>query len=114
MLFLNGVPVANVELKTDFTQSLGDAIDQYRCDREPRPKGQAPEPLLTFPSGALVHFAVSNSEVAMVTKLDGQTTVFQPFNQGDNGGKGNPHPKPRRPRITRMARMRQILIRVHP
>jgi type I restriction enzyme R subunit len=90
VLFLNGVPVATVELKTDFTQCIGDAIDQYRFDRDPRPKGQAPEPLLAFPSGALVHFAVSNSEVAMVTKLDGKATVFLPFNQGDHGAKGNP------------------------
>jgi len=32
-LFLNGLPVATAELKTDFTQSVGDAIDQYRFDR---------------------------------------------------------------------------------
>ncbi len=90
VLFLNGVPVATAELKTDFTQSIGDAIDQYRFDRLPRPKGQAPEPLLSFPNGALVHFAVSNSEVHMVTKLDGPGTAFLPFNRGDRGGKGNP------------------------
>src|SRR4029077_6198748 len=69
VLFLNGLPVATVELKTDFTQSIDDAIDQYRFDRNPRPKGQSVEPLLTFPSGALVHFAVSNSEVHMTTRL---------------------------------------------
>src|SRR5262249_45761519 len=62
-LFLNGVPVATAELKTDFTQAITDAIDQYRFDRLPHPKGQAAEPLLSFPNGALVHFAVSNSEV---------------------------------------------------
>jgi len=90
VLFLNGIPVATVELKTDFTQSITDAIDQYRFDRLPRPKGQAPEPLLSFPNGALVHFAVSNSEVHMVTKLDGPATEFLPFNQGDNGAAGNP------------------------
>lgn len=90
VLFLNGLPVATVELKTDFTQSIGDAIDQYRFDRNPKPKGQAVEPLLSFPSGALIHFAVSNQEVAMVTKLVGQPTVFLPFNLGDNGAAGNP------------------------
>ena len=90
VLFLNGLPVATAELKTDFTQSLGDAIDQYRFDRLPRPKGLPAEPLLCFPSGALVHFAVSNSEVAMVTKLDGPPTCFLPFNQGNDGGAGNP------------------------
>jgi type I restriction enzyme, R subunit len=89
-LFLNGVPVATAELKTDFTQSITDAIDQYRFDRLPRPKGQNPEPLLTFPSGALVHFAVSNSVVHMTTKLAGSATRFLPFNKGDAGGAGNP------------------------
>lgn len=85
VLFLNGIPVATVELKTDFTQSIGDAVDQYRFDRIPNPKGQPAEPLLTFPSGALVHFAVSSSEVQMTTRLAGPKTVFLPFNQGSNG-----------------------------
>ena len=90
VLYLNGIPVATVELKSDFTQSVGDAIDQYRFDRLPRPKGGREEPLLAFPGGALVHFAVSNSEVAMTTKLEGPATTFLPFNKGDHGAKGNP------------------------
>jgi len=84
-LFLNGIPVATVELKTDFTQSIGDAIDQYKFSREPKN-----EPLLTFARGALVHFAVSNREVMMTTKLEGGKTRFLPFNQGNDGGAGNP------------------------
>lgn len=90
VLLLNGIPVATVELKTDFTQSVNDAIDQYRYDRDPSPKGQSPEPLLSFPGGALVHFAVSNSEVQMTTRLQGTQTTFLPFNLGCDGGKGNP------------------------
>lgn len=91
VLFLNGIPVATCELKSDFTQSVEDAVDQYRFDRNPRPKGQtAAEPLLSFPRGALVHFAVSNMEVHMTTRLDGVKTVFLPFNRGDNGAAGNP------------------------
>lgn len=90
VLYLNGIPVATAELKSDFTQSVEDAINQYRFDREPRPKGGREEPLLAFPGGALVHFAVSNSEVAMTTQLQGRDTTFLPFNKGDNGGKGNP------------------------
>jgi type I restriction enzyme R subunit len=90
VLFLNGLPVATVELKTDFTQSVEDAVAQYRFDRNPSPKGGKAEPLLTFPSGALVHFAVSNTEVMMTTRLAGPATRFLPFNQGDKGGKGNP------------------------
>jgi type I restriction enzyme, R subunit len=90
VLFLNGLPVATAELKTDFTQSIDDAVGQYRFDRDPRPKGQSVEPLLNFPSGALVHFAVSNSEVRMTTQLAGPATTFLPFNKGDHGAKGNP------------------------
>ncbi len=89
-LFLNGIPVATVELKTDFTQSIDDAVAQYKFDRHPKPKGQPAEPLLSFPNGALVHFAVSNSEVAMTTHLQGPATRFLPFNQGDHGAAGNP------------------------
>jgi type I restriction enzyme R subunit len=91
VLFLNGLPVATVELKTDFTQGIGDAVDQYRFDRQPRPKGQgAVEPLLDFPRGALVHFAVSNSEVRMCTRLARASSHFLPFNLGDHGAAGNP------------------------
>ena len=94
VLFLNGVPVATAELKSDFTQAVEDAVKQYQWDRNPRAKGQATEPLLLFPSGALVHFAVSNTEVQMSTRLEGPATVFLPFNKGRNGGKGNPDNHP--------------------
>ena len=90
-LFLNGLPVGTGELKTDFTQCLADAVDQYRFDRDPKPKGQGqPEPLLSFPGGALIHFAISNSRVAMTTRLQGAETRFLPFDRGDAGGAGNP------------------------
>ncbi|SIP87726.1 type I restriction enzyme, R subunit [Aromatoleum tolulyticum] len=90
VLFVNGIPVATAELKSDFTQSVGDAVDQYRFDRNPAPKGGLAEPLLSFPGGALVHFAVSQSEVMMTTRLAGTATRFLPFNQGNAGGAGNP------------------------
>lgn len=85
VLFVNGLPVATIELKTDFTQSVHDAMRQYREDRHP--KG---EPLLSFGRRALVHFAVSNRVVQMTTKLEGAATRFLPFNQGDDGRAGNP------------------------
>lgn len=95
VLFLNGIPVATVELKSDFTQCVDDAVDQYRFDRNPHPKGQgASEPLLGFPRGALVHFAVSNSLVRMTTKLQGAATRFLPFDRGNCGAAGNaPNPE---------------------
>ncbi len=90
VLFLNGIPVATIEIKSDNTQSIDDAVYQYKKDRDPQPKGQAPEPLLKFPSGALVHFAVSSSRVKMTTKLAGLATDFLPFDMGDHGAAGNP------------------------
>lgn len=93
VLFANGIPVATVELKSDFTQSVQDAVDQFRFDRNPHPKGGLAEPLLGFPGGALVHFAVSQSEVQMTTRLNGTSTYFLPFNRGNQGAAGNePNP----------------------
>ena len=94
VLFLNGIAVATAELKSNFTQSVQDAVDQYRYDRHPQPKGGVLEPLLSFPGGALVHFAVSQSEVMMTTRLAGKDTFFLPFNRGNAGGAGNvPNPE---------------------
>lgn len=91
VFFVNGLPVATMEVKTDFTQSVEDAKIQYQKDRTPRDLvTKKVEPLLSFGGRALVHFAVSNSEVWMTTRLDGKDTRFLPFNMGNNGGKGNP------------------------
>ncbi len=65
-------------------------MEQYKFDRHPKPKGQPAEPLLSFPNGALVHFAVSNQQAKMTTRLAGPATSFLPFNQGDDGAAGNP------------------------
>lgn len=91
VFFINGIPVATVELKTDFTQSVFAAIKQYQLDRTPKSKtsGRA-EPLLTFKRGAVVHFAMSDSLIYMTTKLVGESTFFLPFNRGNDGAAGNP------------------------
>lgn len=89
--FINGIPVATVEIKTDFTQSVEDAIQQYKHDRPPvDPATKRKEPLFTFKRGAIVHFALSDSEIYMATELKGENTYFLPFNKGDNGHAGNP------------------------
>ncbi|HEY5247048.1 MAG TPA: DEAD/DEAH box helicase family protein [Dermatophilaceae bacterium] len=85
VFFVNGIPVATAELKTDFVQNITDAVLQYKHHR--LPKG---EPLLAFGSRAVVHFAVSNSEVQMTTKLAGKDTYFLPFNRGNHHHAGNP------------------------
>lgn len=95
VLFVNGIPVATMELKSEFKQAADRAIKQYKTTRLPvDPATKKPEPLLTFKRGALVHFAVSQYEVAMTTRLAGEATVFLPFNRGTkDGGAGNETPK---------------------
>jgi type I restriction enzyme, R subunit len=89
VLFLNGIPLATIELKTDTTQSIWDAVKQYRDDRPPiDPERKQAEPLLSFGKRALVHFAVSCDEVQMTTKLEGKGTRFLPFNLGIPDGEG--------------------------
>jgi len=98
VLFVNGLPVATGELKTDLTQSVKDAIKQYKQDRQPKdPKTKEFEPLLQFKTRALVHFAISSDLVFMTTKLAGDDTQFLPFNMGRpdgvdmlSAGAGNP------------------------
>lgn len=85
VFFVNGLPVATAELKTDNTQSIDDAVHQYKHDRKPQG-----EPLLKWGSRCLVHFAVSTDEIRMTTRLAGADTVFLPFNLGNDGGAGNP------------------------
>lgn len=92
VFFVNGLPVATAEVKTDFTQSVGDAITQYRTSRQPQdPVTRKRQPLFESGARALVHFAVSNDEVWMTTRLRGEATHFLPFNRGtESGGAGNP------------------------
>lgn len=95
MLFINGLPIATLELKSEFKQAVQNAIAQYKKTRLPKdPATNKPEPLLTFKRGALVHFAVSQYDVFMTTKLAGDSTFFLPFNKGTkDGGAGNEIPE---------------------
>ncbi len=90
VFFINGIPVATVELKTEMTQSCESAVKQYKEDRLPVHTSGRKEPLLTFKRGAVVHFAMSDSEIQMTTRLKGDKTYFLPFNKGNNGKAGNP------------------------
>lgn len=95
VLFVNGLPVTTLELKSEFKQAVQSAIKQYKTTRPPiDPETKKPEPLLTFKRGALVHFAVSQYEVYMATRLEGNDTFFLPFNKGTKeGGAGNDVPE---------------------
>jgi len=95
VLFVNGLPVVTLELKSEFKQAVFNAIQQYKTTRfATDPVTKKPEPLLTFKRGALVHFAVSQYEVYMTTRLEGEDTFFLPFNKGTaEGGAGNDVPE---------------------
>ncbi len=85
VLSLNGIPVATLELKNQFTgQDVGNALKQYSTTRDNR------ELLFAFKKRALVHFAVDQDEVFMTTKLEDSRTYWLPFNKGYHKGKGNP------------------------
>jgi type I restriction enzyme, R subunit len=91
VLFVNGLPVATVELKNSSTgQDVDHAIAQYRS-RDPN------EPL--FAKRAVVHFAVDPDRAFIATHLRGGDTQFLPFNVGTNGpgvsgGAGNAPAEP--------------------
>ena len=83
-LFINGLPVATFELKNSLTkQTVDDAVEQYKRDRNPREK--------LFELGrCLAHFAVDDHEVRFCTQLQGKASWFLPFDRGWNDGAGNP------------------------
>ena len=83
-LFINGLPVFTFELKNSLTkQTVADAVQQYRKDRNPREK------LFEF-GRCIAHFAVDDHEVHYCTHLKGKNAWFLPFNRGWNDGAGNP------------------------
>ncbi len=83
-LFINGLPIATFELKNSLTrQTVADAIQQYRSDRDPR------EHLFDL-GRCVVHFAVDDQEIRFCTHLKGKDSWFLPFNMGWNDGAGNP------------------------
>lgn len=87
-LFLNGLPIFTAELKNLLSgQTVENAIKQYRTTRNPH------EPLFKF-GVCLSHFAVDPELVYMTVELKGKGTDFLPFNQGRDGGAGNPPKNP--------------------
>jgi type I restriction enzyme, R subunit len=87
-LFVNGFPVASAELKNGVSQTVGNAVDQYQRDRDPR------DAFLS--RRCVVHFAADPYLVQMTTTLQRSETAFLPFNRGSSpdgrGGAGNWQP----------------------
>ena len=83
-IFLNGLPIFTLELKNQISgQNVIHALKQYKETRDPK------EPLFRF-KRCLAHFAVDNDLAYVATELAGAKTQFLPFNQGSDGGAGNP------------------------
>ena len=92
VLFLNGLPIATLELKSRLPGgwSTEQAKKQYKQDRDQR------ELLFEFKKRTLVHFGVDEDQVVMTTRLSGHKTFFLPFNRGSHPGEiscgaGNPN-----------------------
>lgn len=86
VLFLNGFAIFAVELKCNTSgQSVDDAIRQYKEERD------ASTRLFRTRVGVFAAFAMDLNEVYFTTELKGADTFFNPFNIGENFGKGNPH-----------------------
>ncbi|MDY5662794.1 MAG: type I restriction endonuclease [Coriobacteriales bacterium] len=86
VLFLNGIPVATMELKNNLTgQRTDHAVKQYKTDRSPK------ELLFKPNRRAIVHFALDSETVEMCTWLANGKSYFLPFNRGNGmSGAGNP------------------------
>ena len=84
VLFINGLPILTFELKNNLTkQTVEDAVEQYRTSRDPRED-------LFRPGRCAAHMAVDENKVKFCTELVGLKSVFLPFDQGHDGGAGNP------------------------
>lgn len=91
VFFINGIPVATAEVKTELTQTVEDAILEYQTERKPiEPGTNRKNYLLMFRRGAVVHFAISEDEIWMCTNLEPKKPKFLPFNKGNDGHAGNP------------------------
>lgn len=86
VLFLNGLAIFTIELKCNTSgQNYKDAIKQYKEQRDGSTR------LFKAKVGVFAAFAMDLNEVYYTTELKGTDTFFNPFNIGDNFGKGNPH-----------------------
>lgn len=96
VFFINGIPVATAEVKTELTQTVYDAIKEYQTQRKPiEPGTRRKNPLLMYKRGAVVHFAISESEIWMCTNLEPDVPRFLPFNKGTSDGHAGNDPMQR-------------------
>ena len=82
VIFLNGLAPFTVELKcnTSTSGNYRNAIEQYKLERNSSTR------LLSPKIGALAHFAMDINEVYVCAELNGRSSFFLPFNQGQPDG----------------------------
>ena len=84
VLFINGLPILTFELKNNLTkQNVEDAVEQYKKNRDHRED-------LFRPGRCATHMAVDENRVRFCAELTGPRSFFLPFDQGHDGGAGNP------------------------
>ena len=86
-LFINGIPIAMIELKKQTAgQKAGfEGTKQFKEHRNPD------ELIFSFNRRTLVYFALDEFVAFLTTRLDTKNTSFLPFNQGtEDEGAGNP------------------------
>lgn len=101
-IFINGLPVASMELKLTTASShftYKDAIKQYQDRVNSSSVNGVINRYLNYKTGALFHIALDEKEAYVCTRLKGDNIYFLPFNKGDDGegeeqGAGNPTQKP--------------------
>lgn len=72
-ILLNGIPLFTFELKNEGSgQNYTHGISQYKNDRDPQNR---------MLRNCLVHFVMDNQYAFMTTKLNGEETIFLPFNK---------------------------------
>jgi len=86
-LFLNGIPIAMIELKkqTAGQKAVFEGTKQFQTTRNPE------ELIFSFNRRTLVYFTLDEFAAFLTTRLDRRETKFLPFNRGsEDEGAGNP------------------------
>ena len=86
-LFLNGIPIAMIELKkqTAGQKAVFEGTKQFQTTRNPE------EQIFSFNRRTLVYFTLDEFAAFLTTRLDRRETKFLPFNRGsEDEGAGNP------------------------
>ncbi|MGZ9432455.1 type I restriction endonuclease subunit R [Mycoplasma sp. 613B] len=76
-IFINGLPIFTMELKSknsSTNQTFKDAEEQYKNTRD------SSKTLFSF-KRCIAHFAVDENQISFTTKINGENTLFIPFNK---------------------------------